>query len=296
MPRTGGIAIVSAILIGALLLDFIVPFARGLFWMLGGVLLLAITAILDDLYQLNKFLRFLVQVMAALLVVYAGLLPAKLVTYQQYEPWVYYAGIIIIIAAIVWMINLYNFMDGMDGFAGGMAVFGFGTLAIIGMIQGRFDFFWLNIVCVASVIGFLIYNFPPAKIFMGDVGSVVLGYLAACFALWADRENIVPVWISVLVFSPFIADSTITLLKRIRQRKKIWEAHKTHYYQRVVELGFGHKQTVLYEYVLMFFCALTAVLILKVNGYLQLIGILVWCVVYFALHYFVIYLERKSCP
>jgi UDP-N-acetylmuramyl pentapeptide phosphotransferase/UDP-N-acetylglucosamine-1-phosphate transferase len=93
---------------------------------------------------------------------------------------------------------------------------------------------------------------------MGDVGSSLLGMSAAAFSLWADREGYFPLWVALLVFSPFIVDATVTLLRRLGRGERVWEAHKSHYYQRLVQLGWGHRRTVLAEYVLMAACALSA--------------------------------------
>ena len=159
---------------------------------------------------------------------------------------------------VVWMVNLYNFMDGMDGFAGGMAVIGFATLALMGELAGSSDYcFAALLVCMASA-GFLPFNFPPARLFMGDLGSGSLGLLVALLLLWADRAGLFPLWIGVLVFSPFIVDATWTVMRRISQGQKPWEAHREHFYQRLVRLGWGHKRTVLYSYILMLKCSLLA--------------------------------------
>ena len=91
---------------------------------------------------------------------------------------------ILAVLVVVWMINLYNFMDGMDGFAGGMAVIGFGALAMQGWLTGANEYALINSVIVAAAGGFLMFNFPPARIFMGDTGSATLGLLAAAMALW----------------------------------------------------------------------------------------------------------------
>ena len=89
----------------------------------------------------------------------------------------------------------------------------------------------------AAAGGYLLFNFPPARIFMGDAGSSLLGYLAAALSLWASQAGYFPIWIAVLVFSPFIVDATYTLFRRLLRRERVWEAHKSHCYQRLVELG-----------------------------------------------------------
>jgi UDP-N-acetylmuramyl pentapeptide phosphotransferase/UDP-N-acetylglucosamine-1-phosphate transferase len=131
-------------------------------------------------------------------------------------------------------------------------------LAVLGWQANDHVFTSLNLITVGAAVGFLHFNFPPARIFMGDTGSSALGFLAAGISLWGDMTGTVPLWVSVLVFSPFIADATFTLLRRVRQREKVWEAHKTHYYQRLVQSGWGHRKTVMLEYGLMAACSAAA--------------------------------------
>lgn len=159
---------------------------------------------------------------------------------------------------IVWFVNLYNFMDGMDGIAAGMAVFGFGAFALLSLPSGDLPFIGLALAMACAAAGFLPFNFPPARIFMGDNGATLLGLVAGAMALRADRAGYFPLWISILVFSPFVVDATITLIRRIVRFERIWEAHLTHYYQRATVSGFGRRRVVLTEYALMLGCAASA--------------------------------------
>ena len=159
---------------------------------------------------------------------------------------------------LLWMTNLYNFMDGMDGFAGGMTTLGFGFLAYFGW-RAEHPFMLLTATLVSmSALGFLVHNFPPARIFMGDVGSIPLGFTGGALMLVGLRDGLFDFWVPMMIFSPFILDATVTVLRRAWQRQKIWEAHRDHYYQRLVLLGWGHRKTVLVEYGLMALCGLLA--------------------------------------
>jgi UDP-GlcNAc:undecaprenyl-phosphate GlcNAc-1-phosphate transferase len=139
----------------------------------------------------------------------------------------------------VWMTNLYNFMDGSDGLAGMMTVVGFGTYAIAAGSAGSADAPLMAAVAAAT-IPFLALNFPPARVMLGDVGAVPLGFLAAVFGIGGWLAGYWPPWFPVLVFLPFIADATLTLGRRIFSRSKVWQAHRDHYYQRLVQMGLGH--------------------------------------------------------
>ncbi|MCK5877716.1 MAG: glycosyltransferase family 4 protein [Candidatus Marithrix sp.] len=277
-PVTGGVAILLACAITLFLADLLYFSIQNYLWLFISCLLIAIISFIDDCRQIFIPYRLLIHCIAAILLLwnydFGILFGTEISEYLQ---------IVISFLFIVWMINLYNFMDGMDGFAGGMTVFGFGTFAILGGLAEQQSFMWVNLIIISSVSGFLLFNFPPAKIFMGDVGASSLGFLAAAFSLWGHHENIFSLWIALLIFSPFIVDATVTLFKRLLIGEKIWLPHKSHYYQRLVQLGWGHKYTVLWEYGLMFACSISALLAVLLNA--QWYFLLAWIVVYIILIY-----------
>ena len=153
------------------------------------------------------------------------------------------------VLALVWAANLYNFMDGSDGIAAAMSVCGFGGYGVAALIAGAPAATWFGLA--AATLVFFAFNVPPARMFMGDVGAVPLGFLAAAAGLGGWRVGMWPAWFPLLVFLPFIADASVTLCKRILRRERIWEAHKMHYYQRLNQLGAGHFGTLLAFGVLM---------------------------------------------
>ncbi len=159
---------------------------------------------------------------------------------------------------LAWITNLYNFMDGADGLAGGMAFFGFGVYGIAAWHSGSTAFALFNFSVAAAAIAFLVFNFHPARIFMGDVGAVPLGFLAGSIGLVGWLQLDWAWWFPLLVFSPFIVDASITLARRTVRRARIWEAHRDHYYQRLVQMGWGHRRTALAEYALMIACGMAA--------------------------------------
>jgi UDP-GlcNAc:undecaprenyl-phosphate/decaprenyl-phosphate GlcNAc-1-phosphate transferase len=163
-------------------------------------------------------------------------------------------GIMVALAMLlltVWMTNLYNFMDGSDGLAGGMTLFGFTFYGIAALLVHNETLAMMNFAVGAATLGFLYYNFPPARVFMGDAGSIPLGFLVAAMGLWGWQQGCWSAWFPLLVFSPFIADASVTLLKRTLRGVKITEAHREHYYQRAILLGWSHRKLALVEYLLM---------------------------------------------
>lgn len=257
-PRTGGIAIcaslIAAWLVQALATDLHF-FPINIFL---GTVIIAAVAIVDDRHDLSAGLRLLVQFGAALIMCYDGfVIQGEAVPGMLFMANSAVAATVTILLTL-WLTNLYNFMDGMDGFAGGMAVIGFGTLAALGWGQGDPLFAGSALAVCAAAAGFLWFNFPPARIFMGDSGSTTLGFLVAAFAIWGSRDDIAPVWLTLVIFSPFVVDATVTLLRRAVRGEPVWRAHRSHYYQRLVQLGWGHRRTVLAEYAAMLVCALAA--------------------------------------
>ncbi|HSQ04364.1 MAG TPA: glycosyltransferase family 4 protein [Burkholderiales bacterium] len=256
VPRSGGIAMMAGIVAGFAVLQtpLVVVYS---------VAVLVVFSHFDDLRGLPILLRFSTQLAAAAGFAYVAL------------PEVALPLLSLIVVGIMWVTNLYNFMDGSDGLAGGMTVFGFSFLGIGAWMSGG-DQAWLIECFVVAAAGaaFLVFNFPPARLFMGDAGSVPIGFLAAALSLAGWRDGDWPFWFPAAVFSPFIVDATLTLLKRASAGERIWEAHNKHYYQRLVRMGWGHRRTALAEYALMLVCGSTALWALRQPLYLQLSALL----------------------
>lgn len=193
------------------------------------------------------------------------------------------SSVLVVTLGIVWMMNLYNFMDGSDGLAGGMTVFGFGCYSLAACIAGNAPFALLNFSIALAAAAFLFFNFYPARIFMGDAGSVPLGYLAGCLGLVGFVQNHWNWWFPILVFSPFIVDASTTLARRIYARAPIWQAHRDHYYQRLVQMGWGHRRTALTGYVLMVLCGISALAGLRLPPNAQFALLLAFVIFYGAL-------------
>ncbi len=152
---------------------------------------------------------------------------------------------------MIWMTNLYNFMDGSDGLAGGMALIGFGYYGLCATLVGNHEFAIINFSIAAAALAFLFYNFSPASIFMGDVGAIPLGFMAAALAILGWANDLWSIWLPLLTFSPFIIDATLTIAKRGYRGKNIWQPHCQHYYQQLIKSGLGHRNTALLYYILM---------------------------------------------
>ena len=255
VPRSGGIAMMAGIFSGFAILQ------TPLVVVLPAAVLVALSH-LDDIHGLPIPVRLGTQFAAAAGFAF-GAFPA-----------VALPSLVLIVIGILWMTNLYNFMDGSDGLAGGMTVTGFTFLGAGAWMSGDDALLIECAIVAAAGAAFLPFNFPPARVFMGDAGSVPLGFLAAVLPLSGWRDGDWPLWFPAAVFAPFIADSTVTLLKRVAAGERFWEAHNQHYYQRLVRMGWGHRRTALAEYALMLACGTTALWALREPLVLQLCALI----------------------
>lgn len=262
VPRSGGVGILVGIAVS--LMAAAPPMA--LWIALAGLVGISM---FDDFRSLPARIRFLVQFVAATVVTLTMMPPGWGVT-----------GYLLSVLCILWMTNLYNFMDGSNGLAGGMAVFGFAAYALAAALAGQIEVAIWSACIVAAAAGFLIFNFDPARIFMGDAGSVPLGFLAAVLGLHGLWLGAWPAWFPLLVFSTFVVDATVTLLWRGFCGEKVWIAHRQHYYQRLIQSGWSHRRLALAAYLLMLVTAGSAILLLRAPLIAQVLVIAAWGVAY----------------
>jgi UDP-N-acetylmuramyl pentapeptide phosphotransferase/UDP-N-acetylglucosamine-1-phosphate transferase len=257
MPQGGGLAVIAVMVAVALWTGW----SEG--WQLFGgprvvAALVAVAAIswIDDHHHVRASLRFWVHVAAAGLVLSAVLPLAEVrLPYLRAHQVPLWLGIAASLPGLVWFLNLYNFMDGLDGLAGGMTVIGFGAMGAFGLAAGDVEYATSCLVVAGAGLGFLVWNFPPARIFLGDVGACPLGLTAGAMILWGVNRGVFTVWAPMLVFAPFWVDATTTLVRRMIRHEKVWEAHRTHAFQRLAASGWGHRKTTLVEYASMALCA-----------------------------------------
>jgi len=242
VPRTGGIAVLIGIAAA-------LPFGGIDVWpTLGLALLLAAVSFADDLKGLPVAARLGAHIAAA----------GVLVWYELSPIYIWQAALVVL--GIAWLTNLYNFMDGSDGLAGGITVIGFASYAVAAAWAEEPELATTCLCIAAAAAAFLVFNFHPARIFLGDVGSIPLGFLAAALCVVGWNDEAWPLWFPLVVFAPFVADATTTLARRLVRRERVWQAHRDHYYQRMVRSGLGHRGTALIAYGLMVVCAAGALL------------------------------------
>ncbi|WP_308367037.1 MULTISPECIES: glycosyltransferase family 4 protein [unclassified Microbulbifer] len=244
VPRTGGWALLAGCALALMLSPAVLPVSV----FAGFGLLLAVSA-LDDLRHVSARVRLPVHLLAVALVVVG--LPQPLA-------WWWYP---LLVVAGVWTINLYNFMDGMDGLAGSMTAVGFATLGLICAWRGQGDLAGVCALLVVTALVFLRHNWPPANIFLGDAGSTAIGLAAVAVSLFGWQQGVFDLLVPVVIFAPFWLDASVTLLRRMAAGKRWWEAHREHFYQRSA-LRIGVKRTLYRQLGFMLFTSILALMLM----------------------------------
>jgi UDP-N-acetylmuramyl pentapeptide phosphotransferase/UDP-N-acetylglucosamine-1-phosphate transferase len=245
-PHGGGMAIVLTWFIGISVMYYWGMVEKSLYFPLICGVLLAIVSLIDDIIGLKPYIRLIVHFITATGAFYflGGLRPLFIPGIDvDYQFLIYPFAVI----GMVWFINLFNFMDGIDGFAALEAI-------IVCTVIFAFTSSMSAILLIACISGFLYWNWPKAKIFMGDVGSTQLGFILVVFGIYFHNTLKFSILNWIMLTSPFWFDATYTLYRRWKNGEKLSEAHKKHAYQRIVQAGFSHR---------------------KVNNYLILVNLII---------------------
>ncbi|MCC6870217.1 MAG: glycosyl transferase [Burkholderiales bacterium] len=280
IPRAGGVAL----WVGFIPLALTVPapaWLRPTLWAVPWALLAAVS-LRDDMRSVSVSLRLAVHLLAA-----GGF--AWLLGMQFALPWWTVVGAAVLTA---WALNLYNFMDGSDGLALTMTVVGF--TAFGGVVLARGEAPDVPLALAAAAAPLLVVNRPPARMFIGDVGAIPIGFLAAAFGIGGVAGGAWSAWFPLLVFLPFGADATVTLIRRVVRGERFWEAHRAHYYQRLHRLGAGHAGTLALYGGLMIACATSAVVCELAVPDWGLAALGAWCAVHGLLFAAIDYHWRRS--
>ena len=242
-PRGGGIGIAASAIFSTCALTQWSPFHSGTLGLPAAIVVVALAGWIDDHHGLNAVVRFAAHCIAMLLVL--GMPVILGLTYlprHDLPPYALACGAAGL--AVVWSINLHNFMDGIDGLLAMQALFVFVALAVLFADAGEPVEAWRVTLYAVAVAGFLPFNFPHARIFMGDVGSGVLGLLVAVAVLWQMTTPAIALCSGIVLCSAFVTDATCTLLSRMLCGRRWYSAHREHLYQWLVRCGRSHAQVV----------------------------------------------------
>lgn len=233
-PRVGGLAIVLTWYIGLIIFNYFEAISSDLFYALMCGALLAIVSFIDDLIDIKPYIRLIVHfaVVISSFVFLNGIRPFILPHIEINYLYITYPLAII---GMVWFINLYNFMDGINGFASIEAI-------TIALFMYFFTFDSINLLLAVAVLGFLFWNWPKAKIFMGDVGSTQLGFVLVVLGIYFHNKLQFSIVNWIMLAIPFWFDATFTLYRRWRNKEKLSTGHRKHLYQRLVLSGYSHLQ------------------------------------------------------
>lgn len=244
-PRGGGLAVLAASVLGMAIGIWLgVIEARDALTIGLGMLVLGVVGWLDDTRDVTWSARLAVHLAVACWTLYMfGGLPAIRVGGATLELGA--AGYLIGAIGIVWSINLFNFMDGIDGLSGSQAVLILGTAALLLHARGQYSLGMTAAILAAAAAGFLPWNWPPAKIFLGDVGSGAIGYAVASLAIASENHKAVPLIALAIVGGLFISDATVTLVRRVARGARATEAHRDHAYQRLARAWDSHRSVTL---------------------------------------------------
>jgi UDP-N-acetylmuramyl pentapeptide phosphotransferase/UDP-N-acetylglucosamine-1-phosphate transferase len=226
IPRIGGVGVLAGLIAALAVTRGALP---GPAW--AALATIAAVSAVDDLRGLGAGTRLVLHLTAAATVAVATLGGHGA------------AAVLVGALAIAWMVNLYNFMDGSDALAGSMGVVGFGACALAAAAGNDAPLAAAAAAIAGACAGFLVFNLPPARLFMGDAGSTTLGLLAGAIGAIGVERSLWSPWLPATLFMPFVFDATATLLDRARRRCRVWEAHREHAYQRLNLSGFGHRRT-----------------------------------------------------
>lgn len=251
-PLGGGLAIVLTWYIGITIFYFYGIIDKFLYFALLSGVLLAIVSLIDDIMGLRPIFRLIIHFITAILAFafLHGLRPLIIPGFDINYQYIVYPFAIV---GMVWFINLYNFMDGVDGLASVEAI-------IICLVLFAFSGNIINILLIACITGFLYWNWPKAKIFMGDVGSTQLGFILVVLGIYFHNTFKFSILNWIMLSSPFWFDATLTLFRRWSDGGKLSESHRKHAYQRIVQAGYSHHKVIFFFILINIFIVLMIML------------------------------------
>jgi len=243
-PRGGGIVVAVANLVAVLVGYWLglIQYPNLLIFLIGG-LVVALVGFADDKFELPALSRLLVQFAAATWILYwFGGMPA--LGFGEISVELGWAGNIVAVLAMVWFFNLFNFMDGIDGMATSGTLYVTAAATLILFVNGDYEIALLSALICAATAGFAYFNWPPAKVFLGDAGSSFFSYTIAALilgSLWSDGMSL---WTWLILLGYFLVDTTVTLLLRVVTVKKWYRAHRSHAYQNLARIWGDHVKMV----------------------------------------------------
>ncbi|WP_160722711.1 glycosyltransferase family 4 protein [Bacillus sp. USDA818B3_A] len=276
MPRLGGLAIYISFMAGILLIR---PENQYSFAILLGCFIIIVTGICDDLFELPAKYKMLGQLAAACSVVFLGNLQVVFINLPFGGQLQF--GLLSIPFTILWIVgitNAINLIDGLDGLAAGVSSIALITISGIALIQGNLFVVAVGLIVLASTLGFLLYNFHPASIFMGDTGALFLGFIISVLSLLGFKNvTFISFVIPVIILGVPISDTFFAIIRRLINKQPLSAPDKSHLHHCMLRMGYSHRQTVLIIYAMAAFFGLVAVIYsqARIGGALFLITVVI---------------------
>ncbi|HAF28019.1 MAG TPA: glycosyl transferase [Bacteroidales bacterium] len=260
-PRGGGLAIVISWYMGISILFYFKLIELGLFLALLSGSIIAVVSLIDDIIKVKAIIRLFIHFIAVIIAFhFLGELRPLIMPNLEINYYIFIYPLAIV--GMVWFVNLFNFMDGLDGFASTEAI-------ILAIVMFAYSGNIINLLLIASIVGFLYWNWPKAKIFLGDVGSTQLGFILVVLGIYFHNTFKFSILNWIMLSSPFWFDATYTLFRRWRNNEKLSHAHKKHVYQRIVQAGFSH-QKVLFSLIIINGIVVVFILLYREFKFLQI--------------------------
>lgn len=268
MPLMGGLAIFAAVIISVLLF---LPLDRSTFSILLGGTLIVISGIIDDLKDMSPKLKLLFQILAGMVLIFGGIRVDFITNPFTGDNSLLYLKWLSVPITLFWVVgitNTLNLIDGLDGLAAGVAMISSVSLMLVASKFGYTEITILSAIVAGSCLGFLPFNFNPAKIFMGDTGALFLGFMLAAISIEGVMKSVatIAVIVPILILGVPIFDTTFAIFRRLLNGQSIMAADKGHLHHRLLNKGFSQKKTVLILYGISSIFGLFAVLIAKANS------------------------------
>lgn len=291
MPTLGGLTIFLSFIFGYMLFSSKITDMIPI--ILGGIIIL-ITGIIDDINPIKARYKLIGQIIASLIVVIYGGFSINSVDFFGINLEFGIFKEVITIIFIVGMINAVNLIDGLDGLAAGLSEIFFITIAVIALIQQKYSGLdiYLTLIMIGSTMGLLIYNFYPAKIYLGDSGAMFLGYIISVIAILGFKVvTITSFVIPVFLMAIPVFDTLLAILRRIKKKKSLSEPDKEHLHHKLLSLGLSHRNTVLVLYFINLIFAIASVIYALVE---QKTGIIIYVIILVIIIYLAIRIKQNK--
>lgn len=287
IPRCGGLAIIFGFMASVLCFG---PPARGLAATMIGSGIIAIMGVVDDCKNLDAKLKFVVQIAAALVVIFGGNIRVEVVTNPNIfsaNPYLVFPGWLSVVISVLWIVfitNAVNFIDGLDGLAAGVSAIMSVSLVFIAVRAGEYSVAVIGMALMGACFGFLPFNFNPANIFMGDTGSTFLGFILASLSIQGVFKSyaIISFAVPLLILGLPLFDAMFAMIRRILKGQSPMTADRGHLHHRLIDMGFTQKQTVFILYAISGVLGITAVLLAEKGTFMALmtlVAVLVFIII-----------------